>query len=270
MPEPLFPFPVRLAARMNAAPWKGLWTAYQRHGGATLVHRATRHVLEVHGLEHFGAVSRERPLLLAANHRSFFDMFVVSSVLLRRVPGPWRIFFPVRARYCYRTFRGAALNAVAAGWSMYPPLYREPGTRELDRVLMERLVALLREGRGHVVGFHPEGTRGRGPDPHALLPPHPGVGQLVLQARPQVMPVFVIGLGNDPWRQWRANRPGGPPVRVRFGPPVASGAYDGVPPRARGYLEVARDVMRRIGELAGEDRAAHAPDPLRPPALSLP
>ena len=215
-------------------------------------------------------MSRERPLLLAANHRSFFDMFVVSSLLLRRVPGPWRIFFPVRARYCYRTLRGAALNAVAAGWSMYPPLYREPGTQELDRILMERLVALLREGRGHVVGFHPEGTRNRDPDPYTLLPAHPGVGQLVLRARPQVMPVFVAGLGNDPWRQWRANRPAGDPVRVHFGPPVAPDAYAGAPLRARGYLEVAHDVMRRIAELAEADRAAHAPDLRRPAALSAP
>jgi len=258
---------VRVAARMNSGPAKTLWTLYLRAVGARLVHLATRHVLRVDGLEHLASVSPERPLLLAANHRSFYDMFVVSSVLLRRVPGPWRIYFPVRGRYCYRSWRGVALNALAAGWSMYPPFYREPGTRALDALMLDRLAALLREGRGNVVGFHPEGTRNRDADPWALLPPHPGIGRLVLRTRPQLVPVFVAGLENDPRRQLQANRPGGPPVRVRFGAPVPADAYDGVPDRMRGHLEIARDVMRRIGELAQEDRRLFgAPGRDDPPA----
>ena len=150
---------VRVAARMNSGPAQTLWTLYLRAVGARLVHLATRHVLRVDGLEHLASVSPERPLLLAANHRSFYDMFVVSSLLLRRVPGPWRIYFPVRGRYCYRSAAGALLNGAAAGWSMYPPFFREPGTHALDRVMLERLVGLLQRGPGHVVGFHPEGTR---------------------------------------------------------------------------------------------------------------
>lgn len=254
---------VRLAARMNAGPAKTLWTLYQRAVGAQLVHLATRHVLHLDGLDHLAGVSRERPLLLVANHRSFYDMFVVSSVLLRRVPGPWRIFFPVRGRYCYHSWKGAALNAVAAGWSMYPPFFREPGTRELDALMLERLAALLREGPGHVVGFHPEGTRNRDPDPWSLLPPHPGVGQLVLRARPQVVPVFLAGLDNDARAQIRDNRPGGPPMRVRFGAPVPADAYEGVPDRMRGHRDIAHDLMRRIGELAADDRSAFGPGSAR-------
>jgi len=251
---PRVPALVRMAERMNREPAKTLWTLYLRAVGAQLVHLFTRHVLRVDGLAHLAAVSRERPLLLVANHRSFYDMYVVSSVLLRKVPGPWRIYFPVRGRYCYRSWRGAALNALAAGWSMYPPFYREPGTKALDALMLDRLAAILREGRGHVVGFHPEGTRNQGDDPWALLPPHPGVGHLVLRARPQIVPVFVAGLENDPRRQLAANRPGGPPVRIRFGPMVPPDAYDAVPDRMRGHLEIARDLMRRIAALAEEDR----------------
>jgi 1-acyl-sn-glycerol-3-phosphate acyltransferase len=257
---PHVPALVRVAARMNAEPAKTLWTLYLRAVGARLVHRFTRHVLHVDGLEWLAGVSRDRPLLLAANHRSFYDMFVVSSVLLRRVPGPWRIYFPVRGRYCYHSWRGAALNALAAGWSMYPPFYREPGTRALDALMLDRLTALLREGPGRVVGFHPEGTRNRGTDPWALLPPLPGIGQLVLRARPQLVPVFVAGLDNDPRAQLRANRPGGPPMRVRFGAPVPADAYADVPDRMRGHLAIAHDVMRRIGELAAADRAVFGGD----------
>ena len=40
------------------------------------------------------------------------------------------------------------------------------------------------------------GTRGKGDSPYELLPAHPGVGQIVLQARPIAVPVFVNGLPN--------------------------------------------------------------------------
>jgi 1-acyl-sn-glycerol-3-phosphate acyltransferase len=184
-------------------------------------------------------------------------MFVVSSVLLRRVPGRWRLSFPVRGRSCYRSTAGALLNGAAAGWSMYPPFFREPGTRALDRLMLDRLVGLLGRGPGHVVGFHPEGTRNTSADPYSLLPPHPGVGELVLVARPRVVPVFVTGLGNDIRAQVRSAHHGGPPIRLHFGPAVPDDAYVSVPLRARGYAEVARDLMRRIGELGEADRGAY-------------
>lgn len=251
------PWLVRLTAAMNAEPAKALWTAYQRLVGAQLVAWALGARLRVHGLEHLRAVSRDRPLLLTANHRSYFDLFVVSSVLLRQLPGPWRLFFPVRGRYCYRSVAGALLNGAGAGWSMYPPFFREPGTHDFDRRMLERLVALLRQGRGHVVGFHPEGTRNRDADPHTLLRPHPGVGEIILAARPQIVPVFVAGLGNNARALIRATYRGGGPVRVHFGPALPDDAFRGLPPRARSYLVVANVVMQQVARLAEEDRALY-------------
>lgn len=249
---------IRLAERMNADPAKRVWAAYQRVIGAPAIAWATRHILHVHGLEHLEGVTPERPLLIVANHRTMFDLFVVSTVLLRTRPAPWRLFFPVRGRYCYRSARGVLVNAVIAGWSMYPPFFREPGTRRLDHRMLERLVVLLREGHGHVVGFHPEGTRNRGADPYALLPPQPGVGQLVLAARPLVLPVFVAGLTDNLVDQLRANREGGERVRVHFGAPVPDDAYDGIPENGRGYRAVAEDLMQRIAALGAQDRAMYA------------
>lgn len=256
---PELPFLVRLAARMNEGRAKVIWTAYQRLVGARLVEWGVGPALRVHGLDRLqGTGTGERGMLLVANHRSFFDMFVVSSVLLRRVPGRWRLYFPVRGRYCYRSFSGALLNGAAAGWSMYPPFFREPGTRALDRLMLARLIAILQRGPGHVVGFHPEGTRNTSTDPYSLLPPHPGVGELVLAARPRVVPVFVAGLGNDIMEQVRASRRGGPPVRVHFGHPVPDETYAGIPARARGHAEIARDLMRRVAALGEEDRETYA------------
>lgn len=246
---------VRLTARMNQGAAKTVWTGYQRAVGARILRWATTGRLHLRGMEHARAVSPERPLLLVANHRTFLDLYMVSSILLLQVPGRWRLFFPVRGRYCYQSAGGALLNAAAAGWAMYPPFFREPGTRALDRLMLERLVELLRAGPGNVVGFHPEGTRNQSDDPWSLLAPHPGVGELVLAARPQILPVFTAGLTNDVRAFLTSERKAGAPVRVHFGPPVPDAAYDAVPRRARGYVEVARDLMARIGALAERDRA---------------
>mgnify|MGYP001480307136 CR=1 FL=1 len=43
-------------------------------------------------------------------------------------------------------------------------------------------VAALPDQPGTVVGLHPEGTRGKGPDPYTFLPAQPGVGKLALVA----------------------------------------------------------------------------------------
>ena len=41
---------------------------------------------------------------------------------------------------------------------------------------LDKMVALL--GRpGNVLVLHPEGTRGKGPDPYQFLPAQPGVGE---------------------------------------------------------------------------------------------
>ena len=45
--------------------------------------------------------------------------------------------------------------------------------------------------------MHPEGTRGKGPDPYEFLPAQPGVGKLALVAQPIVIPAFILGLGNN-------------------------------------------------------------------------
>src|SRR5438128_12521034 len=81
-------FAFRLAWRMNRGAWKRFWTLCQRTLGAGWIQLATYNLMRVHGLEHVESVSHGRPLLLVANHRSFFDMYVVSTVLFRRTR--WR------------------------------------------------------------------------------------------------------------------------------------------------------------------------------------
>ena len=57
----------------------------------------------------------------------------------------------------------------------------------------------------------------RGADPYSYLPAQPGVGKLIKDAAPQVIPVFIAGLGNDLSRQVLGNWTGGEKIRIHFG-----------------------------------------------------
>ncbi|MDT4968382.1 MAG: 1-acyl-sn-glycerol-3-phosphate acyltransferase [Acidobacteriota bacterium] len=245
------------AHEMNQGRWKRFWTWCQRHIGAFWIHLATYKLMNVYGLEHFTTTSPDRPLLLAANHRSFFDMYAVSSVLFRRTERPMTLFFPVRARFFYESLLGVLINMLAGWWSMYPPIFAEesPEKRPFDKYSVRRLTQLCRSGRGHVIGFHPEGTRNLNSDPYSYLRAQPGVGKIIKDAAPQVVPVFIAGLGNKPLRQIRDNWNRGEPIRIRFGPPLDLSQFMTRPDRVRTYKEIADFVMSKIAELGEIDRA---------------
>ncbi len=243
----------RLVRRMNQGAWQRCWFAGERTLGARWIEWVVGPLLQVHGLEHVAATSRDRPLLLVANHRSFFDLYLVMSTLFRRLPG-WRsTCFPVRGRYYYQTLGGVTLNAMAAWWSMYPPFFHDPARREFDHWALEELADLCRDGPGRLVGFHPEGRRNTDPDPRALLPAQPGVGRLIHASHPQVVPAFISGLSNSIGEILRRRRRGGPPIRVRFGPAIDYREWLAQPGSNRVYHAIAEHTMGRIGVLGSTD-----------------
>jgi 1-acyl-sn-glycerol-3-phosphate acyltransferase len=252
-------FAFRFSRRMNRGGWKRFWTFCQRTVGMGWIRVCTYNLMRVYGVEHVEAVSHERPLLLVANHRTFFDLYVVSAELFRRTSFEKRLFFPVRGRFFYESPVGMLVNLIMGWWSMYPPFFAAgsnpiPAKREFDKFSMRELVDLCRQGRGHVIGFHPEGTRNRSDDPYSLLPPKFGIGKLIREADPQVVPVFVAGLTNDLTRQIKRNWTGGDPIRVHFGEALDFSRFrdrDGM----RTYKEIAEFVMSKLAELAEQDRA---------------
>ena len=84
----------RLTDRMNRGAWKRLMTFFQRHVGSLWIHLATYNIMNLYGLENFVQTDASRPVLLVANHRSFFDMYAVSAMLFRRTKRPMTLFFP--------------------------------------------------------------------------------------------------------------------------------------------------------------------------------
>jgi 1-acyl-sn-glycerol-3-phosphate acyltransferase len=148
-------------------------------------------------------------------------------------------------------------------WSMFPPFFaggENPlvDKREFDRFSMRLLAHLCRVGAGNVIGFHPEGTRNKGADPYSYLRPQPGVGRLIKDARPQVVPVFIAGLGNDLPKQVLGNWRGGEPVRVHFGPALDLSDFYERRDSVRTYKEIADFCMSKIAELGEQDAAARA------------
>ena len=248
----------RLTHMMNRGAWKRFWTSCQRHIGSLWIKICTYNLMNVFGLENIEGTDPDRPLLLVANHRSFFDMYTVSSVIFRRTTRPVTLFFPVRAKFFYTSPAGWLVNLVMGWWAMYPPFFREEKEvvkREFDKFSLRRLVQLASIGRGNVIGFHPEGKRNFGSNPYEFLPAQPGVGKVIYSSRPQVVPVFIAGLGNDLVKQVMGNWTGGEKVRIWFGEPVDFSEFYEKGDRLRTHKEIADFAMSKIGELGEKDRA---------------
>ncbi|MBX7169826.1 MAG: 1-acyl-sn-glycerol-3-phosphate acyltransferase [Pyrinomonadaceae bacterium] len=247
----------KLTHRMNQGIWKKFWTFCQRHIGSLWIKISTYNLMNVFGIEVINKSNFNRPLLLVANHRSFFDMYVVSSVMFRQTRHPMTLFFPVRAKFFYDNLIGWFVNLVMGWWSMYPPFFREAKEakkREFDKFSLRRLTQICSVGYGHVIGFHPEGKRNLNESPYDFLPAQPGVGAVIMKAKPQVIPVFIAGLGNDLPKQILGNWTGGEKVRIWFGEPVELSAFYEKGDRLRTHKEIADFLMTKIGELGEKDK----------------
>ena len=268
--EPLVPAPAELTVldtterlgfslthRMNLGAWKRVMTFCQRHIGSLWIYLATYNLMNVFGIENVENAEVDTPLVLVANHRSFFDMYTVSSVIFRRTRRPVTLYFPVRAKFFYDNPAGWIVNFVMGWFSMYPPFFREARDarkREFDKYSMRRLIQLCSEGRGHMIGFHPEGRRNLEGGPYDFLPAQPGIGKVIYAAHPQVIPVFIAGLGNDLPKQILGNWTGGEKVRIWFGEKIDLSEFYEKGDRLRTHKEIADHLMNKIGELAELDR----------------
>lgn len=225
----------------------------QRHLGSAWIHHCTKHLRSAHGLERLPPLDPGQSFILVSNHRSFFDLYVITAELVRRGL-PHRIVFPVRANFFYDTPLGFLVNGAMSFFAMYPPIFRERQRAPLNVTSLDELVWLLRRG-GAFAGMHPEGTRKQDDDAYALLPAQPGVGRVIYDARVPVLPVFINGLINRIGRQIKSNFDGsGIPVLMVFGPPVDFGDLLSRRASPRVYRAISERTLEAIGELAQEEK----------------
>jgi len=233
---------------------KATAAAFLRTVGTTWVYFATRRLIHILGMDHVRQLRPRRGLLLVSNHRSFFDQYVIACWLLRESDLLRRVYFPVRADFFYQRPLGLAVSLLMSALSMYPPVFREDSKREFNSYGLKRLIQILQQP-GSVVGIHPEGTRNKGPDPYTLLPAQPGVGKLILEARPEVLPIFINGLGNDLKKQVGGNFDGsGSPVVIAFGKPLDLTSFYARRNTLRAQKDLADSVRQAITSLGPVER----------------
>lgn len=241
--------------------------------GAGWVFVCTRNIVHLHGTENLQALPKGTPLLVCANHRSFFDMYVLTCWMSRVMDHMPNIVFPVRANFFYENPLGVFVNMLMSAFAMYPPIFRQAEKRGFNAYALARTVELARTP-DTMVGFHPEGTRGKGPDPYQMLPAQPGVGQIIYEAQPTVLPVFINGLGNNVLRQVVSNfTGGGAPVHIVFGPPLDVTSFYAKPNRLRTHKELSDYVaaeIARLGAVERELRANHSQPSASEPSPSEP
>ena len=228
--------------------------------------RWVRFVLErrmlIEGLDELADLDPPRGVLLVSNHRSFFDQYAaLMAVMTYRARWGRHLNFPVRSDFFYDKPTGLFLNYFVAGGAMFPPIYRDTSRQALNARSLDCVVELLGT-RGNLVGVHPEGTRGKGPDPYELLPAQPGVGKMAILGRPTVIPMFINGLSNDFVADVRANfvpasRREFPLIAV-FGKPIDYSALLAEKPRPTLYKKAADQFMREVAELGKRERELRA------------
>jgi len=229
----------------------------QRHVGAEWIRLATKNLLHVHRFERVPELDPTQSYICASNHRSFFDLYVITAYLVK-LGMPHRLVFPLRSEFFYDHPLGGVVNGLMSFFAMYPPIFRDRSRAALNLVGLDELTAMLKRG-GMFLGMHPEGTRKMDEDPYSFLPAQPGVGRIIHGSRSPVLPVFVNGLLNDLPRQVTSNFDGsGTRIHVVFGSPVDFGDLLDARGSPRVYRAIAERTLESISALGQEEKALRA------------
>jgi glycerol-3-phosphate dehydrogenase (NAD(P)+) len=118
-------------------------------------------------------IPRTGPAIIASNHRSFMDPFVIGTMASRPV------YYVAKSEL----FRNRFIAWFISGLGAFP-VERGAGDKDAIRTAKELLAS------GELVLIFPEGTRTR---PGPLASPRRGVGRLALETGAPVIPLAIIG-----------------------------------------------------------------------------
>ena len=250
---------LRIAQFSNEDP-RGKWiqSTFLRGVSYTWVRASIANRMFVEGVEDLMLLEPPAGVMLVSNHRSFFDQYaMLLGVFMGPVPWSKHLFFPVRSNFFYDKPLGILVNAAVAGGAMYPPIFRQAERRAKNDEALDKMVELLGV-QGNVLGMHPEGTRGKGPDPYQFLPAQPGVGKVALLGKPTVIPTFTHGLGNNilqdiAWNFTKDAKRDHAVVTV-FGPPVDYADLLAEKPRPTLYKKAADRFMAEVKKLTVREK----------------
>ncbi|WP_405557466.1 lysophospholipid acyltransferase family protein [Streptomyces sp. NBC_01171] len=189
----------------------------------------------IEGLDH---VPESGAAIIAGNHLSFSDHFLMPAILKRRIT------FLAKAEY----FTGPGLKGRLTAF-----FFRSAGQIPVDRSGKEAGQAAVREGlkvlgRGELLGIYPEGTRSHD---GRLYKGKVGVAVMALKAGAPVVPCAMIGTfeAQPPGRKIPKLRP----ITIRFGEPLEFSRYEGMEDEKAVLRAVTDEIMYAVLELSGQE-----------------
>jgi 1-acyl-sn-glycerol-3-phosphate acyltransferase len=230
---------------------------YNHTVGVGYIHLGSGRMLRTIGLDRLASLRPDDGILLISNHRSFFDLYELATALYRHTELQQPFVCPVRGNFFYERPLGVLVNLLAAGGHMYPPFFRQPERAEFNRWSLARTAQLLRNGKV-IIGFHPEGTRNKNADAYTPLPAQPGVGKLVMDCWPKVVPAFIHGMSQDFLGDVMNNWVGKRVAIAAFGEPMDLSQFHSHGNRLATHKRIADFLLKRIYELGEEERALRA------------
>ncbi|MFI8364446.1 lysophospholipid acyltransferase family protein [Streptomyces sp. NPDC085612] len=189
----------------------------------------------IEGLEN---VPAEGAAIVAGNHLSFSDHFLMPAILARRIT------FLAKAEY----FTGPGVKGRLTAF-----FFRSAGQIPVDRSGKDAGQAALREGlgvlaKGELLGIYPEGTRSHD---GRLYKGKVGVAAMALGAGVPVVPCAMVGTFEiqPPGRKIPKIRR----VTIRFGAPLDFSRYAGMEGERAVLRAVTDEIMYAILGLSGQE-----------------
>ncbi|WP_199546511.1 1-acyl-sn-glycerol-3-phosphate acyltransferase [Streptomyces sp. N35] len=189
----------------------------------------------IEGLEHVPATGAA---IVAGNHLSFSDHFLMPAILKRRIT------FLAKAEY----FTGPGLKGRLTAF-----FFRSAGQIPVDRSGKEAGQNAIREGlgvlnKGELLGIYPEGTRSHD---GRLYKGKVGVAAMALKAGVPVVPCAMIGTfeAQPPGQKIPSLRP----ITIRFGEALDFSRYAGMDNEKAALRAVTDEIMYSILELSGQE-----------------
>lgn len=185
-------------------------------------------------------VPRSGPVILASNHLSFIDSFLIPAF------APRPVYFLAKSSY----FDGGGI----AGWfsrNFFTAIGATPVERGAGQAALEALDQQRRIlASGRAIALYPEGTRsldGR------LYKGRTGVAFLALETGAQVVPVGLVGTNEamPVGAKWPRMSPR---VTVRYGEPIDLSAH-GPASSGRARRLATDEIMAAIHDLSGQELA---------------
>jgi 1-acyl-sn-glycerol-3-phosphate acyltransferase len=189
----------------------------------------------IEGLEN---VPEEGAAIVAGNHLSFSDHFLMPAILRRRIT------FLAKAEY----FTGPGLKG-----RLIAAFFRSAGQIPVDRSGGRAGQAAIDEGlgvlgRGELLGIYPEGTRSHD---GRLYKGRVGVAKMALKAQVPVIPCAMIGTYEVQPTGRRLPRIR--PVTIRFGEPLDFSRFAGMDEERYVVRSVTDEIMYAILSLSGQE-----------------